>query len=193
MIDKQNIYNKLYIDDTRALQDLSSKQNKKILLNRIDYLTQILKDKNYNLILLYGTLLGFVRDKNFINNDHDVDIGIILENDDIRELKNLFTYLKKEQCTITKTYSSKGQYHIKIIDRTLDLWIVWIKNDKLFVSDSIYGELNKEDLLPLKQIKINNYYFQIPNNPEKLFNFWYENWRIKSDKTPIMRPNIYLK
>lgn len=191
MIDKQNIYNKLYIDDTRALQDLTSKKNKEILLERMDYLKRVLENKDYNLILLYGTLLGFVRDKDFIDNDHDVDIGVILQNNNIQELKNLFIYLEKEQCFITKTYSSKGHYHIKIIDRTFDLWIIWINNDKLFVSDSIYGEFNREDLLPLKQIKINSYYFQIPNNHEKLFNFWYGNWQIKDDKTPIMKPNLF--
>ena len=195
MKDYKNIYNQDFIDDTRAVQDLSSEKNQKILLERLSYLSDLLDKKNYNLVLLYGTLLGFIRENNFIEGDNDIDVGIILKSNNISEFDNLVNYLENNDCEITKNYSgSNGHYHLKIIDRVIDLWLVWIDNDKLFISDSIYGELNKESLFPLKKLKIKEHCYNIPNKSENLFKLWYKgDWRIKMSTNPILKPNPFLK
>lgn len=191
IVDIKNIYNKLYIDDTRAVQDLSSDVNVDILLHRMNYLQEILNAKEYDLVLLYGTLLGFMRDNGFITGDNDVDVGIVLKESNIKEIKRLFKYLETKNCFITKSYDNDGQYHLKIIDRVVDLWLIWLKNDELFISNSIFGEFNKSVLLPLKEIGIKDYQFKIPNNYQKLFQYWYGDWKIKSDIRPIMKDNHY--
>lgn len=191
IVDIKNIYNKLYIDDTRAAQDLSSDVNVDILLHRMNYLQEILNAKEYDLVLLYGTLLGFMRDNGFITGDNDVDVGIVLKESNIKEIKRLFKYLETKNCFITKSYDNDGQYHLKIIDRVVDLWLIWLKNDELFISNSIFGEFNKSVLLPLKEIGIKDYQFKIPNNYQKLFQYWYGDWKIKSDIRPIMKDNHY--
>lgn len=196
MIDNKNIYNKDFIDDTRALQDLTSDKNKEILLERIDYLSNLLQKKDYDLILIYGTLLGAIRNNDFIAGDNDIDIGIILKTNNIVEFENLMLYLNQYDCKITKKYTgSTGHYHIKIIDRVMDVWLIWEENRKLFISDSILGDLDIDNLFPLKTLKIKKYDFKIPNKTENLFKFWYgDNWKIPDkNKSPILKPNSFLK
>lgn len=195
MFDYNNKYNKLFIDDTRAVQDLTNEHNKNILLNRMDYLSKILKKENYDLVLTYGTLLGIIRDKGFIKGDNDIDIGIILKTNTLEEFENLCNSIKQYNIIITRQCKgSNGHYHIKIIDRVLDLWLIWIDNKKLFLSDSILGDLNSDVLFPLNTIKWGYYEFKIPNKPIALFEYWYgKTWQIKNTKHPKFYLNRILK
>ena len=195
MLDYNNIHNKLFIDDTRAVQDLICTENVNILLARMNFLSNILDNVNYDLILTYGTLLGIIRDDGFIVGDNDIDIGIILKTNIIGEFNNLCTYMRAYDITITRDYTgSTGHYHIKVMDRVLDLWLIWEDNKKLFLSDSILGDLNIDILFPLKQITWNKHEFKIPNNSARLFEYWYgKEWKIKSDKHPKFFLNKILK
>ena len=67
--------------------------NKKIALNNLIEITNILKKYNIKHWLTDGTLLGLYRDKDFISHDKDTDIGVDFDTftvDCFLELKNNF-------------------------------------------------------------------------------------------------------
>ncbi|GAI03520.1 unnamed protein product, partial [marine sediment metagenome] len=40
-------------------------------------LSSTVSSLNFDLVLMYGTCLGFVRDHDFIENDNDIDVAIL--------------------------------------------------------------------------------------------------------------------
>lgn len=160
-----------------------------------DYLFQLKDLENefnklgYDIYLYGGNLLGALREKDLIMEDNDFDIGwLAFSNnrkdvkDEIIEVNSIFR-LKGLKC---REGQLLGQSHLfsNKKDRHFDTWASWIENNKFYFCFTIYGEFNKDVLLPFRKVNIRGFEFNIPNKSEEILTFLYGNWKILSDTKP---------
>jgi len=133
--------------------------------------------------LIYGTLLGALREKDFIAHDTDIDIAYLSScknKEDVRiERQELIKYFTEHNMMRSNlpTIGIKTKYGAS--EDMFDLWASWIEEDKYYLIPQING-LNKEILLPFKTLNFKGTNFLIPNKSEELLDIVYFDW-----KTPI--------
>ena len=135
------------------------------------------------LFITYGTLLGYIREGDFLKNDDDFDCGYISN-------KKSAGKVKKEALKILKIllkygYSVRINQHgklFKVSDNKgaeLDIAPIWFKDDLtiLYRGASCYAVEN--DFLPVKKGLLRNFEIYIPNNPHVFLSGYYgDNWKI---------------
>lgn len=138
---------------------------------------------NLDLYPVYGTLLGMIRDKDFIGHDTDIDMAYLskyhTEKEVLAEFHTICNFLKKHNILIWKC---KPASHIHIYSPShylrFDLWISWIGTDgKYYLVWMIDGELNKEDILPFNTIEFKGQKFLLISQPKKYLDFLYKDWQ----------------
>lgn len=145
-----------------------------------------------------GTLLGAVREQDFIAHDNDLDICYISKANNIKGLVKELKYIRKilKKHNMLKKCLRNGQTHINSVNhvKIIDLFSCWIENEKVYF-DVAYGhylEAGKiSDLLPLKQGTIRGIKLNIFNNSIKFLEVRFENWRVL-DKTKGFNKKIKL-
>jgi phosphorylcholine metabolism protein LicD len=139
-----------------------SKKTKENLQVLYEYINQLLLSINVKSIFFYGTLLGIIREKDFIKDDDDIDI--IVDKKDRIKILNL---LKKKHIKTGKNNKHilqiyKGNlgpidiYFYEKLDK--DILIKWDGN--------LLYSLN--DIFPTKRIKFKNIFIQIPRKSNKI-------------------------
>jgi lipopolysaccharide cholinephosphotransferase len=121
---------------------------------------EVLDENGIVFWLFYGTLLGAIRDGDFIKHDTDTDLGFYFE--------------------------SKENFHLiveKLIEKGFELYrttcndnLVSVIRDDEYIDCAFFRSEN----LPFTQLRFIEFLgteFRIPGNPEELFNDWYGEWR----------------
>lgn len=146
-------------------------------------ITLFIKDKfNLDIYLIYGTLLGAIRENNFIEHDNDVDFAYMSKQSNLPDVLNEFYGV----CAILKNHEllSKicGNGHIHIYSpnkrNKFDLWTSFILEDKYYVIPIINGTLAPSMIIPLKESKFKNQPILIPNQSELVLDAIYNTWKI---------------
>lgn len=157
-----------------------NKKTKEELVILYNIIMNFLLNCDIQLVLFYGSLLGYYRDNNFINMDDDID-AIISRNDYyillkyISENKDISINIGINNDSILQLFYNKmGPFDIYIFDyHNDDILIKWDGN-LLF---------KKNDIFPLKKVLFNNFNIFIPNNTtDILLNIYGENWKIPQIK-----------
>jgi len=143
---------------------------------------------NGKIFPFYGTLLGIVREKNFILKDNDIDMLWISENikkeDILADYNNVLNQCKKDGIFRSLGRTLLGQYRMQVKDFctskqiVIDTYIGWLdKDDNIWTTP--YGCLCKrDDIFPLKTGELNHEEVLIPYNSEKIVSLLYKDWQI---------------
>ena len=148
--------------------------------------------------LMYGTLLGAIRENNFIDSDNDIDLAYISK---YHKFEDVF----KEMIMINLTLSNlghilsfgegsglprhSGHAHIFSEDKkcVFDVWTSWIGEDNKYYFYSMGMGLDSSVLLPLTTGTILDKKLPIPCKSEKLLEYLYTaDW-----KKPLNRKSYY--
>jgi len=147
------------------------------------------KELDLDIYPVYGTLLGMMRDNDFIGWDTDIDMAYLSKyhtNEEvIKEFNNICKFLEEKKLLMhrIKTMSHLHVYAPSKILR-IDLWISWIdNNDKYHLVWTMAGEESSSILLPFKTLEFKNQTFHKMNNVEKFLDMQYDNWKIPLDGT----------
>ena len=120
---------------------------------------------------VYGTLLGIMRDQDFIAWDTDIDIAYLSKCKTKQAVLNEFNM-------ITNFLQSKGLLHYRIKTAShlhvyspnkhlrVDLWISWIdENNKYHIVWTVAGDLDASMILPFKTVEFKGQQLKQINDP----------------------------
>jgi SAM-dependent methyltransferase len=151
----------------------------------LDSISNILLHHGYKIFALYGTLLGAVREGDFIGHDHDVDMGVISSSSDplnaaemISEIATILIFhgydVRHENVCLWVTDKNSGVkidvYHL-YFDNSEVLQLLW----------GVCGTVpyKKSDFTGYEAVSIGGRRIRSVSNPERLLEWTYgPNWRI---------------
>jgi len=156
------------------------------LVNNIVSLSIFMKDKfNLDIYLVYGTLLGVIRENDFIAHDNDVDLAYLSNKNNAKDALDEFYKISStlNKYKMLSRLCNKGQMHVYSPNRKhkYDVWTSWITEDKFYLSPLFNGDTDSSIITPLKTTKFRSCDLLIPNKPEIFLDNTYLNW-----KTPIL-------
>lgn len=158
--------------------------NKEIAKENLLLFKKIAEEVDLKFFLIYGTLLGFIRDNDFIDYDTDTDIGIF-ENDR-EKLEKIVPKLLSNGFEIIRNYKSPFDDKDDLVtfmrkDEYIDVGIFNLRGGMYIYQNN---KIPKKFLEKLDIIKIFDTNFYIPYYYEKSLNYCYGNWRIRRKNEP---------
>jgi len=154
--------------------------------NLLDF--QKIMDRHYiTFTLAYGTLLGAIRENDFITHDEDIDVAILDENRD--NFLNILSDFIEDGFII-------GRYADDILSliRNGEYIDIYIFRKRLFGYREFANEKLKEKyLIDLVEYDFMDSRFKIPKESEEyLIEHYGENWRVPVKDAHACNPNLYL-
>ena len=163
------------------------KINKKKARENILLLRDILSKTDIRWGLIFGTLLGAIREKNFIVHDEDIDIYIFYEDKD--KILDLIYEFNKFGFDVAR-YEKKSLFSIIRNNEYIDFY---------FFKKKLFGRRCLDYYIPnlffknSAKIKFFNQYFPTLNNAHKYLEFQYgKDWKVPKINSHA-KPNIFWK
>lgn len=165
--------------------------NQKNLENILVEMRQRLDQAGITFLLMHGTLLGCIRDKRLIPWDNDIDLGCLMNSEEVKHsivsvIINMGYSVRvvedgawKGKCVIVGVTDVKDNcrsgnlsFSIKFITRIAD---GYVESGSAHVSHSL------DSIKHIEQISFLGTKFHIPAKPQELFKQWYgEGWKTKA-------------
>lgn len=179
-------YNHFYEESVEERRSVSLSQRRKILNDLLQILCESCKSIDAKPFLLYGTLLGYIRQKDFICYDFDIDVGV-LENDYDKLYSQLQSNIIKYPDFWLKEKKAFGYRSLVIIHKDTQINCdisefnyrhnMFRRNVPSLYSKFILKETQvdypQDWILPLIPVVFNNQDIYIPNNPDALLRTYY--------------------
>lgn len=169
-----------YVFDSNGEFNVSLRKNENIRKESFDLyykLNDFFEEKlSYNLFACYGTLLGIVREKNFIFNDGNFDCAYFSREHNkeavIHEFKSIAKMLIKNNYYV-KVYNSHIEVSIDESKQYINIYCSWLNEDSEYMLSFNYiGNklVNREGLFEIKTSSILGYEILIPKDYKGILN-----------------------
>ena len=156
------------------------------LLDSTEQVLSALLEAGVDAFPAYGTLLGAIREQDFIGHDSDVDLGYVSRHkhplDVIRESYRLQRYLRERGYSIDR-YSAAA-FKVEVLEadgavRGLDVFGGYFLNGRLYLMGEIGTPFEEEWVFPLGTCTFAGRTLPAPARPEKLLEATYgPNWKV---------------
>lgn len=134
--------------------------------------------------LTWGTLLGAVRDTDFIPHDSDVDLAYLSAKSsdfEIAEEHELIVRVLRDQgCRVQR--NSTGQIHVNLTGSAasrelpafnLDVWTTWLRDGRFYHYPDIKGEVMATAITPLTCCQLRGHSLPVPSRPAAMLSAFY--------------------
>ena len=160
--------------------------NRDIAFENLKVVVRVLREADVQVTPAYGTLLGIVRDKNFIEWDTDIDLFVLSE--DKEKLLNAFWNLKDEGFVLIREDRCNHLFSVMRNGEYIDFYI----QDKIspeirYDFDTFIFEKYLTDLI---ELDFRGLTISVPREYEQCLDFLYGDWRtpVKFSET---NPNYF--
>ena len=151
--------------------------------------------------LMFGSLLGAIREGKFLDNEYDIDLFMVSDIDDFKTLKveffSLCDLLKYGYNYEKKSCSTSLFLALKKDDVLIDINLGVFLEDKYVVNSDIFIDIYPSEFFRnLEEIKFEGCKVFVPENAEGLLEYYYgKNWRIpmslQGSEKEIMKTRIW--
>lgn len=172
-----------YVVKVHGISAFSLKDREMEFLSVLEQTEDALTQLGYGSCICYGTLLGAVREKDFIAHDDDVDMGIVLQTSDIdSELESVLASLKSVGFRTQSYYPRKfARVSPPASTEWTDLFAIAPGPDgtvQMLMEGMKLRQVPASLVLPLSKIEFRGRTFSAPNDPQGfLENRYGANWR----------------
>lgn len=165
------------------------KANALSLVNKIhDYLLQ----HDYHFCLAYGTLLGLVRESDFLGHDDDVDCMLIVKASTIiQAVDDFFVAIDLLRSGgFSVDIKSNGQVFLgDKTGTTVDTFLGWFDEDGLKLTFTVINKVPKDSILPIQTSQLHGTHVPVPYNPSLILAAIYgPSWNIPDRSFAWNRP-----
>ncbi len=132
------------------------------------------------LFICYGTLLGCIRDNDFIPHDDDVDVCFLADGQGLDAAVREFRQVVKTLSDIDQKVQSdsSAQFHWGLQGTTLDVFMAWTEGDNLYMYNA-GGKFARDQIYPLLEHEFKGRQVLVPNDSEALLELIYgPGWRV---------------
>ncbi len=133
-----------------------------------------------NLFICYGTLLGCIRNNDFIPHDEDVDVCFLADEQGldaaVREFRQVIRTLSDRGERIV--FDSGAQFHWRVKETWLDVFMAWMEGENLYMYNA-GGRFSRNQICPLVEHDFKGRKVLVPYDAEALLELIYgPRWRI---------------
>lgn len=156
-----------------------STQEKIAYLSRANNIISILECISPNIAYGFGSVLGFVRDGDFILHDDDMDLLVAFAPADISSYALAKASLVKALGASGLSVYNENRTHFTV--NGVDVFVGFIEQDDsiAWFPSQRNSNLFMNDVFPPRKIEIHGVEVKIPRNPEKYLEATYgKNWRV---------------
>ena len=172
-------------------KDRSNKSKDISIIDLKYFISLFEREFNLPLYLMYGTLLGAVRQGDFIPKDNDIDLAYVSRYRSLpevfSEMLGLYDCLDKMSLLIDRGegggFSKNcGHAHVFCEDKRskFDIWTSWIGEDGKYYFWSMGMGLPEAHLLPLAEVPLRGTDFKVPHKYKKVLEYLYgKDWTVE--------------
>ncbi len=163
--------------------DVKSDKQKDLSYQQLStFLSQLINEFGVDAFVSSGTLLGFVRQGEFLGHDDDLDTCYISKESTpdgiVRERNEIKAFLNGKGYRVTD--SDVAHLWVHTSDNIMfDLFTGWIENNRCMMNPLPLPGVAANDVLPLKTLESHGYPIIMPANPEALMELNYgKSWKV---------------